>query len=88
MEAWLLSDPDAIKKSMNLRKKPCIKGLPEHINSPKEYLGQLIYSASGGEKIYLNTKHNVKIAEVISIEKAKKLCPSFVFFYEFILKHV
>lgn len=83
-EAWLLSDPEAIKTSLNLRKKPIIKGLPEQINSPKEYLGQLIHQASNGEKIYINTKHNVRIAEVLSIEEAKRHCPSFIPFYDFI----
>lgn len=87
-EAWLLSDPEAIKNGLNLRKKPVVKGPPEQINSPKEHLGLLIDRASNGEKIYLNTKHNVKIAELLSIERAKHFCPSFIPFYEFIQKHI
>lgn len=87
-EAWLLSDPEAIRTSMNLRKKLKIKGWPEQINSPKEYLGHLIHYGSDGEKIYLNTKHNAKISEVLSFEKARRRCPSFVPFYEFIQKHM
>jgi len=83
-EAWFLSDPDAIKTGMNLKKKPNIKGLPETINSPKEYLGKLIRKFSEGEKIYTNTKHNEKIAKKLSIEKVTKLCPSFVLFRNFI----
>ena len=88
LEAWLLSDPDAIKKGLNLQKKPVVPGQPEQINSPKEYLGKLIYFASNKEKIYLNTKHNIKIAEVLSIDRAKRFCPSFRPFYEFIHKHI
>lgn len=87
-EAWLLSDPEAIKASMRLQKKPNVKGLPEQINSPKEYLGKLIHMASNGEKIYLNTKHNVKIAEELSLEKTKNRCPSFMPFYDFVKKHI
>ena len=86
-EAWLLSDPDAIKSGMNLKLKPNIKGFPETINSPKEHLGELIYKFSKGEKIYLNTKHNEKIAKELSIEKVTKRCPSFVPFRNFIEAH-
>ncbi|MFH1097664.1 MAG: DUF4276 family protein [Candidatus Desantisbacteria bacterium] len=88
LEAWFLSDPEAIKTSLNLRKEPVVKGLPENISSPKEYLGQLIDTASGGERIYLNTKHNVKIVEVLTIEKVKDRCPSFIPFYDFIRKYL
>jgi len=87
-EAWLLSDPEAIRKGLNLRKKPVVKGPPELINSPKEHLALLIHRASDGEKIYLNTEHNVKIAEELSIDKARQLCPSFLPFYDFIQEHI
>jgi hypothetical protein len=86
-EAWLLSDPDAIKSAMNLNQKPNIKGFPETINSPKEHLGELIRICSKGERIYMNTKHNEKIAKKLSIEKVTKRCPSFVPFRNFIETH-
>jgi hypothetical protein len=88
LEAWLLSDPAAIKAAMNIRKVPNVTGRPENINSPKEYLGQIIYRASNGEKIYLNTKHNEKISEELSISKAVKRCPSFVPFNNFVQEHL
>jgi hypothetical protein len=88
IEAWLLSDADAIKESMNLSKRPKVDGPPENIDSPKEYLEKLVYKTSGGEKIYLNTKHNAKIAEIVSIDKANKLCPSFQPFYEFVRNQI
>lgn len=87
MEAWLLSDPGAIKSAMKLRKTPNIKGLPENINSPKEYLGEVIRVASNGEIIYINTAHNEKIAQMLSVERAKTRCPSFVPFHDFIQEH-
>ncbi len=88
MEAWLLSDPVAIKTAMNLRKIPKIKYAPETINSPKEYLGELIDKASNGETIYLNTKHNSKIAKEISIINIIQKCPSFKPFYDFIQSNI
>lgn len=87
LEAWFLSDPDAIKKGVNLKKNPNIKGLPEYINSPKEYLSKVIDIASKGEKIYNNTKHNEKIASVLSISKAKK-CSSFIPLVDFVNTHL
>jgi hypothetical protein len=84
MEAWLLSDPEAIKLSLNLSKAPNVKGRPEEINSPKEYLGEIIAKASNNEKIYINTKHNEKIVCNISIDKIQANCPSFKILYDFV----
>ena len=83
-EAWLLSDPNAIKTAMHLNKAPKIKGQPETISSPKEHLGELIYIASKGEKVYINTKHNSKITETLSIDLVRSKCPSFIPFYDFV----
>lgn len=83
LEAWLLSDPDAIKRAMKLKKAPKVKGIPEGINSPKEYLGSIILKASDGEKIYMNTVHNESIATALSISKALH-CPSFKPFHHFV----
>jgi hypothetical protein len=86
IEAWLLSDPVGIQSAMGLYNTPNIKGLPETINSPKEYLGELIFRSSNKEKEYINTKHNVIIAKEISIDAVKNRCPSFIPFYTFIQK--
>jgi len=83
-EAWLLSDSRAIKTAMKLQKAPNIKYPPETISAPKEYLGELIYRASNGEKVYMNTRHNSKIAEKMSLNLARTKCPSFRPFYHFI----
>lgn len=86
-ESWLLADPSAIRVAMNLRSDPHISGMPEDISSPKEYLGDTIRRASDGKKLYLNTKHNVRISEELSIENARSRCPSFRPFVEFVTRH-
>jgi hypothetical protein len=83
-EAWLLSDPIGIKLAMNIQKVPKIKGDPENINSPKEYLEKVIYAASCGSRFYINTKHNEIITEKISINKILQKCPAFKPFHKFI----
>lgn len=87
LEAWLLSDPEAIRKGMKLRKTPKIKYHPESINSPKEYLEKVVHQASDGEKIYIPTNHNEKIASELSLKKAKK-CSSFIPLSEFISANI
>jgi hypothetical protein len=87
LEAWFLSDPEGIKSALNLYKAPKVKKQPERIISPKEVLGEFIYLCSNKEKIYINTKHNEKISEHISIELVKQKCSSFKLLYEFLLLH-
>jgi len=88
LEAWLLSDPDAIRAALNLPVSPNIKHPPETINSPKEHLGNLISRASKREKIYMNTVHNEKIAKHVSIDRLRAKCPSFLPFDRFIQQHL
>jgi hypothetical protein len=83
-EAWLLGDPDAIKNAMHLDNVPRIRWQPETINAPKEYLGRLIDRVSKGEKIYIHTKHNPKITQMLSIDLVRSKCPSFAPFYDFV----
>jgi hypothetical protein len=78
LEAWLLSDAIAIRKGMNLRRDPKTRGLPEEIDSPKEYLERIISTCSGGTRTYLNTIHNEKIISYVNLAGLKKKCPSFV----------
>ena len=88
LEAWFLSDPIAIQKSLKLKKIPKPKGLPENIKSPKETLGKLVDKASEGEKIYINTKHNEIIAEHLSLDIVKNRCPSFIPFNDFVRQYL
>lgn len=84
IEAWLLSDPNGIKEALNLRKAPNVKGLPEQIPSPKEKLEELVSICSNKEKVYLNTQHNEKIAQKISIDTVKQKCNSFLLLHDFL----
>lgn len=74
MEAWLLSDPQAIKKTFGLKKVPRVISNTESIESPKEYLRDLVWRS--GRVRYLNTVHNVKIARNISMTNYRR-CRSF-----------
>jgi len=87
IEAWFLSDPATIKKIYSLSKPPTMKGLPETISSPKEELGRLVKVYSNKQKEYLNTKHNLIIAEQINMDLINQKCPSFQLLYNFIESH-
>jgi hypothetical protein len=84
IEGWYLSDPEGLKKVFKLQRKPKVMGNPETIQSPKEKLEELIYSCSGKNVIYLNTKHNKLLAENLSIELMNEKCQSFHKLHTFI----
>lgn len=77
IEAWFLSDINAIKKTFKIRKDFKIKGQPETIPSPKEFLQKIVYKNSNKEFIYNNVKHNIKIAENLNLELVSKSCNSY-----------
>lgn len=81
MESWLLSDEAAIREVFNLKKLPPRIENCEIINSPKEHLTKLIWSI--GKKRYLNTAHNRKIAEKVSIDNLRR-CQSFKAFDDYV----
>lgn len=84
LEAWFLGDPEGIKKAYGLSRSPKVKGFPEDIESPKEYLRDQIYSCSNKEIDYI-TIHNKLIAESVELSELRKRCPSFQKFSDFIL---
>lgn len=86
LEAWYLSDPKALKKLFKLKKEPKVKVRPETIKSPKEFLSNLVYLQSEKQRIYLNTKHNVSLAQLISLSELKSKCPSFKSLNDFLVK--
>jgi len=87
VEAWLLSDEDAIRAVMNLRTKVSRVPNPENIDNPKEYLGRLIEQKSGGTKHYLNTVHNKKLASMVRLQSLER-CKSFLHLEKFLLKNL
>lgn len=73
IEAWLLSDGNAIKQVFDLPSTPEVSN-PESIFDPKAKLRDMVYTLSG--KRYVNTIHNLHIASALEIEKVRT-CPSF-----------
>ncbi|MDQ7914694.1 DUF4276 family protein [Pseudomonas sp. 102515] len=85
LEAWLLSDPSAIKTIFSIKGEMRISSDVESIKSPKEHLQKLIKKHSN--KTYINTIHNKKIAEKIDISKLAN-CPSYRDFEKYITEKV
>jgi len=84
LEAWFLSDPQALKDALNLDRLPKIAGLPETIDSPKEYIQNQAASCSQNKVMYINTIHNEKIAKLISIDQMLRRAPTFKLFHDYI----
>lgn len=74
IEAWLLSDAQAIRHAFALTKTPKQISDCETIISPKEHLAKMVWLSE--RKRYLNTVHNKKISEQISLKNLKR-CSSF-----------
>lgn len=87
LEAWFLSDVGALKTTFKIKKDFKIKGNPETIASPKEFLQNLIYKQSNKKFIFNNVKHNSKIAENIDLSLLKKSCQSYSLLEDFIMMH-
>lgn len=85
IEAWLLSDPLALKQIFSMNKLPNISKHPETIRNPKQYLRDIVWKYC--KKYYLNTVHNKKIARETRIEKLSA-CLSFSPYSEFLDCHV
>jgi hypothetical protein len=84
IEAWFLSDPIGIHKTLNLQRVPRVKGLPESINFPKEVLRDHVLACSGQKRLYLHTKHNLPLAQNVSLDLIRAKCPSFKELSDFI----
>lgn len=77
LEAWLLSDTDAISNAMKLPKSLKAVPHPEKIDSPKEFIRDSVYRVSNKKVQYVNSVHNGLIAERIDVALIRKKCPSF-----------
>jgi len=84
LEAWLLSDHDAINLALKLKRPLPKVSNPQALARPKERLRDLIYSYSQKRIIYVNTIHNARIAAKTSIRVIKARCSSFVPFANFV----
>jgi hypothetical protein len=82
LEAWLLCDPAALQKTFSLKKQPKCPGNPESIPSPKEKLAEIVWKTSQKTKRYVNTIHNHRIANQLSILTLRK-CKAFLPLEEF-----
>lgn len=82
LEAWLLSDTKAIQYVFSLPKCPKKISNCESVSSPKEHLAKMVLS---GGKRYVNTIHNKKISERVSLENLKR-CPSYAEFDNYLVK--
>lgn len=85
IEAWLLFDPKALKKTFSMQREPKLNANPETIRDPKLYLSNIVWKSC--KKRYLNTVHNQKIANAIRIDKLRNSC-SFSPYPDFIANNV
>ena len=84
LEAWLLSDANAIKQVFNINQNISLPANPETTNSPKEFLGKFVRKETNKKVDYINTRHNLKIAEIIDISLIFDKCSTFQQFQNFI----
>jgi hypothetical protein len=87
IEAWLMSDGNALKRAFSLKKAPNMSGNPEYIISPKEKLELLVWRLSGKTKRYMNTVHNAVIAKHIAVSNLRR-CAAFHEFERFVRNEV
>ena len=87
IEAWLLADHEAIKKAMKISRSIGKVSNPESISRPKERLRDLIYIRSGHKIRYVNSIHNVKIADACKVANLRR-CESFQPLENFLKAHV
>lgn len=85
LEAWLLADPEAIQRAVNAKKAVKPVANPQAILRPKEYLRDLVERITG-RPIYINTVHNLRIAERVRIANLRR-CSSFIPLEQFIRQH-
>lgn len=83
IEAWLLADHDAINRAFGFPRSVQRVKNPHQLTNAKEYLGRLIYTHSSRKITYINTIHNAKIAEFLSIKTLSGRCASFRSFEKF-----
>ncbi|MHB8085754.1 MAG: DUF4276 family protein [Dehalococcoidia bacterium] len=81
LEAWLLCDAMALRKTFDMKILPGVPGTPETIRDPKKRLRDIVWKCC--KKHYINTVHNKKIAQATNIKRLS-LCPSFAQYPKFV----
>src|SRR5947208_3778433 len=76
LEAWLLTDAEALQQSFSLKRRPKCPSNPEKVVDPKRELERLIWLTSDKSKRYVNSIHNVRIAERVAVSALRK-CTAF-----------
>ena len=87
IEAWLLSDHNAIRKALKLPKAVAKQPNPEVITDPKKHLSRLVSERSGKKLRYVSTFHNSLIAAKADVANLRR-CRSFIPFEKFIKDHL
>lgn len=77
LEAWLLSDTSAITAALKLRSKIKQINHPETVDSPKEFIRDVVYKISEKKIQYVNNVHNKLIAQLANADEIRRKCPSF-----------
>lgn len=86
IEAWLLSDSQAIQKALNLKQKVPHIGDPEALLDPKKMLGETIYLKSAKTKRYV-VNDNQRIARKVELKNIRR-CSSFLPLEKFIRAYI
>lgn len=81
IEAWLLSDPLALKQTFGMNRVPNVPAHPETVRDPKEHLRDIVWRYC--KKHYINTIHNKRIARETRIDRLS-VCCSFLPYPEFV----
>ncbi len=84
IESWLLSDPLALEKTFNMKRKWRVPSNPESLLDPKKELRNLVFKMSG--RYYSNAIDNSLIAEKVQVSLLMRKCRSFRPYPSFIKK--
>lgn len=84
IEAWLLADAEAVARVFNLKLKPNVKGNPETIEFPKNFLIDEVRRCSGKKGFYDPPTDNPRLAARLDLDLVAQRCASFRSFRQFV----
>lgn len=87
IEAWILADPQSITDFFRLDRTLVVPKNTSTISSPKEKIKLQVRRNSTRKAIYINTKHNPQLVNLLSLDLAKARSESFKAFYNFIYSY-